>query len=121
MGYGRKISGGKYHKLRKKKKSTSPGLENKVKLSDTKGKTVRGLGGTKKKVILSTNVVSVTDPKTHKAKKVEIKTVVETPSNNFLARQNILIKSAIIDTDLGKAKITNRPSQDGNVQAVLVE
>jgi len=121
MGYGRKISGGKYHKLRKKKKSTSPGLENKVKLNVAKSKKVRGLGGNEKSIILSTNQVSVTDPKTHKAKKVGIKNVLETPSNNFLARQNILIKSAIIDTDLGKAKITNRPSQDGNVQAVLVE
>ena len=121
MAYGRKISGGKYHKLRKKKKFELPGLENKVKLKETKAKAVRGMGGKKKKVILSTDFASVTDPKTHKAKKAKIKTVVETPSNNFLARQNILIKSAIIDTDLGKAKITNRPSQDGMVMAVLVE
>ena len=121
MGYGRKISGGKYHKLRKKKKYGLSGLENKVKLKETKSKTVRGLGGNKKSVILSTNFASVTDLKTHKAKKVKIKNVVETPSNNFLARQNILIKSAIIDTDIGRARITNRPSQDGNVQAVLVE
>lgn len=121
MGYGRKISGGKYHKLRKKKKHSLPGLENKVKLSETKKKSVRGMGGSKKSVILSTDFVSVTDPKTHKSKKVKIKTVVETPSNNFLARQNILVKSAVIDTELGKARITNRPSQDGCVQAVLVE
>ena len=33
MGYGRKISGGKYHKQRKKKKYALPGLENKVKLN----------------------------------------------------------------------------------------
>ena len=121
MGYGRKISGGKYHKLRKKKKFELSGLENKVKLKETKAKTVRGLGGKKKKIILSTDFASVTDPKTHKAKKAKIKNVLETPSNNFLARQNILIKSAIIETDLGKAKITNRPSQDGNIQAVLIE
>ena len=37
------------------------------------------------------------------------------------ARQNVLIKSAIIDTDIGKAKITNRPSQEGSVEAVLIE
>jgi len=121
MGYGRKISGGKYHKQRKKKKYALPGYENKVKLNETKKKTVRGMGGNEKSIILSTDFASVTNPKTHKAKKAKIKNVVETPSNNFLARQNILIKSAIIDTDLGKAKITNRPSQDGNVQAVLVE
>ena len=54
-------------------------------------------------------------------KKVKIKNVLETPANRFLARQNILIKSAIIETELGKARITNRPSHDGNVQAVLVK
>ena len=61
------------------------------------------------------------DPKTKKAKKTSIKNVLETPSNRFLARQNILIKGAIIETELGKAKITNRPGQEGSVQAVLVQ
>jgi small subunit ribosomal protein S8e len=55
-----------------------------------------------------------------KSKKVSIKNVLETPANTFLARQNILIKGAIIETELGKAKITNRPSQEGNVQAILI-
>jgi len=121
MAYGRKISGGKYHKQRKKKKHSLSGVENKVKLRETKSKTVRGMGGKKKSVILSTDYASVTDPKTNTASKAKIKNVLETPANRFLARQNVLIKSAIIETDLGKAKITNRPSQDGMVMAVLVE
>jgi len=121
MRYGRKITGGKYRKKSKKKKHSLPGIENKVKLRDTKRKKIRLRGGKKKSIILSTNEALVSNPKTHKTSKVKIKTVVQTPSNNFLARQNILVKSAIIDTDLGKAKITNRPSRDGNVQAVLLE
>ena len=120
MGYGRKISGGKYRKFRKKKKHSLSGVEGKVKLRETKQKTVRTRGGRKKTVILSTNYVNVVDPSTKKSKKVMIKNVSETPSNRFLARQNILIKSAIIETELGKAKITNRPSHDGNVQAELL-
>ena len=43
------------------------------------------------------------------------------PQNIFLARQNRLAKGAIIDTELGKARITNRPSQEGMVNAVLVK
>jgi len=54
-------------------------------------------------------------------KKSEIKNVVETPSNRFLARQNILTKGTIVETDLGKVKITNRPSQDGIVNGILIE
>ena len=121
MKLGRKITGGKYHMQKKKKKYALRGIENKVKLREGKRKTVRLTGGKRKSVILSTNIASVTDLKTNKTKNTKIKNVVQTPSDHFLARQNILVKSAIIDTDLGKARITNRPSRDGNVQAVLLE
>jgi len=120
MGYGRKISGGKYHKFRKKKKYERPGLDRKVKLRTIKRKKLRMMGGKNKTILLSADYANVLDPVSKKAKKVKIKNVVETPSNRFLARQNILVKSAIIDTELGKAKITNRPSQEGSVQAELL-
>ena len=56
-----------------------------------------------------------------KNKKVEIKNVLETPSNRFLARQNILTKGTIVDTETGKVKITNRPSQEGMINGILIE
>jgi small subunit ribosomal protein S8e len=118
---GRKISGGKYHVFRKKKKYELSGIPRVVKLKEKKNKTIRGLGGNKRTVLLSENYVNVFDPETKKSKKVKIKNVLETPSNRFLARQNILIKSAIIDTEIGKAIITNRPGQEGNIQAILVK
>jgi small subunit ribosomal protein S8e len=121
MARGRKISGGKYHPFRKKKKHALPGIPRKVKLSERKAKTIRGLGGNTRTVLLSEKYANVMDPKTKKSKKALIKNVLETPSSRFLARQNILVKSAIIETDLGKARITNRPSQEGNVQAILLK
>ena len=57
----------------------------------------------------------------NKIQKVEIKNVVETPSNRFLARQNILTKGTIVETELGKAKITNRPSQEPIINGILIE
>ena len=48
-----------------------------------------------------------------KMQKAEIKNVIETPSNRFLARQNIITKGTIIETDLGRIRITNRPTQEG--------
>lgn len=116
---GRKISGGKYHKKMKKKKYSQVGHVRVVKLGEKKTKILRGMGGTRKTISLSQNFINVI--KNGKAKKVKIKNVVETPSNRFLARQNVLVKSAIVDTDLGKARITNRPSQEGVVQGVLIE
>jgi small subunit ribosomal protein S8e len=121
MAYGRKVSGGKYHKFRKKKKHSLAGIERKVKLKEKKQKTLRVKGGNKKTVLLQEEFANVIDPETKKSKKVKITNVSETPSNRFLARQNILIKSAIIETELGKAKITNRPSQEGMVQAILIK
>ena len=121
MGYGRKVTGGKYHKFRKKKKHALSGVERKVKLREMKQKVKRGLGGSQRSVLLSSDVINVMDDKTKKAHKVKIKNVLETPSNRFLARQNILVKGAVIETEIGKAKITNRPSQEGSVEGVLVE
>ena len=116
----RKITGGKYKDSSKKKKHSLPGIERKVKLRETKYKTLKCRGKIMKNVLLSTDKVNLIDPKSKKAKKVLIKNVLETPSNRFLARQNILIKGAIIETELGKARITNRPSQEGSIQAVLI-
>ncbi len=121
MKTGRKISGGRYKKSRKKKLYEKPGVERKVKLGKVKIKRERKIGGKEKVVLLSCNEANIIDPKTKKARKVKIKNVVETPSNRFLARQNVLTKGAIIETEVGKAKITNRPSQEGSIQAVLIE
>lgn len=121
MARGRKISGGKYKKFRKKKKYELRGIERKVKLGKVKQKLIRGLGGNKRTILLSSEFANVFDPETKKTKKTKIKNVLETPSNRFLARQNILVKSAIIETELGKARITNKPSQEGAVQAILIK
>ncbi len=53
-------------------------------------------------------------------KKVSVKNVLETPDNRHHARQNIITKGAIIDTELGKVKVTNRVGQDGVVNGVLL-
>jgi small subunit ribosomal protein S8e len=118
---GRKITGGKYKFFRKKKKFELSGIPRKIKLRETKKKILRGLGGNLRTVLLSTDYANVTDPETKKSKKVKIKNVIETPSDRFLARQNILVKSAIIETEIGKARITNRPTQEGSVQAELLK
>jgi len=120
MNKGRKITGGRYHANRKKRKHELPGIPRIVKLRALKTKTIRGRGGNKRNVLLSIDIANVMDKK-GKSKKVKITNVVETKSNRFLARQNILVKGAIIDTELGKARITNRPTQEGAVNAVLID
>lgn len=121
MKTGRKISGGKYHKIRKKRLYELKGQPRIVGLGKEKGKIIRTRGGNRKAVLLSAEFANIYNKKTGKSRRVKIKNVLETPPNKFLARQNLLVKSAIIETELGIARITNRPSQEGNIQAVLIE
>jgi small subunit ribosomal protein S8e len=119
MKSGRKDSGGRYKRPKKRKLSGRQGQARIVKLGETKTKVLKTRGGGKKLVSFLQNVANVISK--GKSKKVGIKNVLETPSNTFLARQNILVKGSIVETELGKAKITNRPSQEGTVQAVLID
>ncbi len=120
MNKGKKITGGKYIQNRKKKKYESSKQKNIVKLGEEKRKTKRTRGGNKKTFLLKGKFINITT-KDKKVKKTEIKNVLETPSNKFLARQNILTKGTIVETDLGKVKITNRPTQEGVVNGILLE
>ena len=116
---GKKITGGKYIKRRKKKLCEKRGQKRIVKLGETKRKSLRTRGGNKKKFLLKEKFVNIQIK--GKGKKVEIKNVLETPSNRFLARQNVLTKGTIVETAEGKVKITNRPSQEAILNGILIE
>jgi small subunit ribosomal protein S8e len=117
---GKKISGGKYIKQRKKRRGELAGQRKTSKLSESeKRKTTRVTGGNKKIFFLRVKFVNV--QKDGKSKKVEIKNVIETPSNRFLARQNVVTKGTVVETSEGKVRITNRPTQEGVLNGSLVE
>jgi small subunit ribosomal protein S8e len=122
MKKGKKVSGGKYIKRRKKKKYELAGQKRVVRLSETeKRKTKRVRGGNKKTFLLRVKKVNILEKGDKKAKKAEIKNVIETPSNRFLARQNIITKGTILETSAGRVRVTNRPSQEGVVNGILVK
>lgn len=119
MNSGKKISGGKYVKNRKKRLSEKKKQQRLVKVGKEKRKVEKVHGGNKKTYLFGAKFVNIQED--GKSKKVEIKNVLETPSNRFLARQNIITKGTIIMTDLGKVKITNRPTQEGVVNGILIK
>ena len=119
MNKGRKTSGAKYHSNRKKRWYEHTTYTNETTLGETKTKVIRVRGGQSKIMLLKSNTANLTVGK--KTEKVEIKNVLQTPQNAFLARQNRLMKGAIIQTSKGKAKITNRPTREGVINAILVE
>ena len=120
MKKGRKVSGGRYKEDRKKKSFENLGQTRNVKLGEEKKKSLRAKGGNWKKFFLKAKFVNVLNDK-NKISRVEIKNVLETPSNRFLARQNIITKGTVVETELGKVKITNRPSQEPVLNGILIE
>jgi len=110
-----KVSGGKYKDFRKKKKYELGGNPVKTKLGDKKVKTLFTTSKNRKSKLLSQNIVSVD------GKKVKIVNVIENPANKHFVRRNILTKGSIVETDIGKVKITSRPGQEGSLSGVLVK
>ena len=119
MNKGKKLSGGRYIRYRKKKSYEIAGQKRVVKLGEDKRKVKKARGGVKKVILLTGKIINVKEK--GKNKKLEIKNVIETPSNKFLARQNIITKGTIVLTDSGKVKVTNRPSQEGMINGILIE
>jgi small subunit ribosomal protein S8e len=89
-------------------------------IGTVKNRPLRTRGNNQKSRVLTTDIAYVIDPKTNKTTKTEIITVVENSANIHYVRRNILNKGAIINTKVGKAKITSRPGQSGVINAVLL-
>ena len=116
----RKYTSGRIIRARGKKRFELGGEEANTLLGETNRKIVKTMGGEEKVRLLSDNFAVVIDPKTKTAKKVKIETVSGNPANIHFVRRNIITKGAIIKTELGSARVTNRPGQEGGVNAVLL-
>lgn len=105
-------------KFRDKRRSENGGFFASTKLSDADAfKTVRGRGATSKnKLQYAANANLLTDKG---YKKVKITAILESPDNRNFSRLKIMTKGSIIETEAGKAVITNRPGRDGSVNARL--
>jgi small subunit ribosomal protein S8e len=116
----RKPSGGRYKAIGKRKLKNAGRLPAYTGLGERKIVVKRVRGGNNKVQLQRTNIANVFDPKTKQYKQAKIKTIVENPANRHFVRRNIMTKGTVIETDIGKARITSRPGQDGVVNAVLV-
>ena len=116
----RKVSGGRYKKSRKKRLVDEGRMPSLTRVGERRVKKLRVRGANIKFRLFSSNVANVFDPKTKKYSKVKILSVVENPANRHYTRRNIMTKGTIIETEKGKARITSRPGQEGNVNAILI-
>jgi small subunit ribosomal protein S8e len=84
-------------------------------------KHIRVRGGNEKVRLRADQYVNVIDPETGKAQKVKIIKFVENPADRNLSRMNVITKGTIVETEIGKVKITSRPGQDGTLNGVLIK
>ncbi|MGC8662435.1 MAG: 30S ribosomal protein S8e [Candidatus Micrarchaeia archaeon] len=82
-------------------------------------KKVRIRGGNYKTKLKKAGYANILVDKAYK--KAKIKGVVESKDNRNFARLNIITKGTIIDTELGRAVVLNRPGREGFVNAKLVK
>ena len=89
------------------------------------GKTVkaikRGAGGNITYGLRSTDVANVSDLSSGKTSKSKIVRVTSNPSNREYERRGVITRGATIETELGLARVTSRPGDDGVVNAVLLK
>lgn len=116
-----KPSGGRIWARRKKRKREMGSEFIGTKLGAPKRVEQRTCGRGRKFRLLSANVANVTDPKTGQARQAKILTVVENTADLHFVRRNVLTRGAVVETELGKARVTSRPGQTGIINAVLIE
>ena len=118
----KKISGGRKRPARGKRKYEMGRFPTFTTLSDRERRVKQRVRGGNIKIRLKEALyANVTDPETGESKKVRILSIESTPSNREFARRGIITKGSIIETEVGRARVTSRPGQDGVINAVLIE
>ncbi|MHB1708731.1 MAG: 30S ribosomal protein S8e [Thermoplasmataceae archaeon] len=116
----KKFTGGKLVRSRSKRRHELGREPTLTKIGPTSRKTFRGYGGNTKVAVMLAAEANVYNPKDKTTKKMKIVTVKENPANPHYVQRNIMNKGTVIMTELGEARITSRPGQEGTVNAILL-
>ncbi|MFT4249908.1 MAG: 30S ribosomal protein S8e [Candidatus Woesearchaeota archaeon] len=108
----------KYQKVRRQHEiGRRPAL---TRIGKKRNQVVRTIGNNKKVKALTAQTASVFNPKTKKHVTADIESVLENQANRHFVRRNIITKGTVIQTSKGAARVTSRPGQTGQIQAVLI-
>ena len=116
----RKATGGRYIDYRKKRQHELGREPSFTKLGKKRVLVLRVMGANRKLRMLRADTANLYDPKSKSFRQIKINTITDNPANRHFIRRNIMTKGSVIYTELGKARITSRPGQDGIINAVLI-
>jgi small subunit ribosomal protein S8e len=117
----RKVTGGRRRPAQKKRRAEIGRAPADTHIGEDRRRIIRTFGGNNLVVALRASYANVTNPRNGETKKVKIETVEKNTANPNYVRRNLLTKGAVIKTELGSARITSRPGQNGVINALLLE
>ncbi len=117
----KKPSGGRKrpHRLKRKYELGRPPTLTKIGVKEER-KIIRVRGGGVKVRLKKAVYVNLVIPEEKRVEKVKVLAVLENPANPDYSRSGVITRGALVKTELGVARITSRPGQDGVLNAVLV-
>ena len=116
----RKVTGGRRRPAQMKRRAEIGLAPADTHIGEARSRIIRTYGGNDKVRALRANYANVTNPANGETKKVKIEKVEANVANPNYVRRNLLTKGAVIKTEIGKARITSRPGQDGIINALLL-
>jgi small subunit ribosomal protein S8e len=117
---GRTITGGRLRQSAEKKKRDLGRSASETSIADERKRVIRTHGGNKKIRLLRSNKVNVMDVSSGKANSTTIEDVDTNPASREYSRRRIITKGAILKTEMGLVKVTNRPGRDGQINGTLI-
>jgi small subunit ribosomal protein S8e len=118
---GKRKTGGAVTKFRKKRKFELGSNPLMTRLGPEKKRTEKTKGGLTKLRALAAEYANVYDPASKATKRVKITDIIENPASPHFVRRGIITKGAVVETELGLARVRSRPSQHGVVNAIILE
>jgi small subunit ribosomal protein S8e len=115
----RKLTGGARKANRGRRAFEKDGYAAEPILGTTENYFRRMRGGSFKTSLRLAEFANVRDLSSGTTAKVKINRVLRNPANRDYERRGVITRGALIDTELGNARVTSRPSQDGVINAVL--
>lgn len=116
----RKPTGGKRHQSRGRRAFERDGYPIEPVVGPQSARPSRRRGGSISHGLVSIDFANVAGPdgKVTRSKIIRVK---RSPANRDYERRGVITRGAIIETEAGEARVTSKPTDDGVVNAVLVE
>ena len=118
---GRKYTGGRKIAMRSRRKFEIDRYPNEALIGNDVQVTRRVRGDNSKTALKTAEFANVSNVEENKTTKSKILRVIKNTANKDYERRGVITKGAVIETELGLARVISRPGQVGVVNAVQLK